>query len=125
MCAALNTMPATGAVLRRRRFSLDEAKLLGRILEVDWESSPFPAEEFRAGLDVELEHGRRFPDIDVTHDDPLVTAKITLAHLRELPDYYTRLARMEAEGEAARDGQIAVAPDRRPLLLTGSWFDEG
>ena len=48
-------------------------------------------------MDVELEHGARDPDTDVTGDDPLLTGKIALAHLRELPDYYTRLARMEAE----------------------------
>ena len=46
-----------------------------------------------------LEHGRRDPLTDVTGDDPLITAKIALAHLREIPDYYDRLARMEAEGE--------------------------
>ena len=48
-------------------------------------------------MNVELEHGRRDPLTDVTGDDPLVTAKIALAHLREMPDYYTRLSRMEAE----------------------------
>jgi len=52
-------------------------------------------------MDVELEHGLHDPRTNVTHDDPVTTAKIALAHLRELPDYYTRLARMEAEGEAA------------------------
>ena len=52
-------------------------------------------------MDVELEHGTRDPETDVTGDNPLLTGKIALAHLRELPDYYTRLARMEAEGEAA------------------------
>jgi hypothetical protein len=52
-------------------------------------------------MDVELEHGTRDPETDVTGDDPLLTGKIALAHLREFPDYYPRLARMEAEGEAA------------------------
>jgi len=54
------------------------------------------------GLEVELEHGRRDPKTDVTHDDPITTGRIALAHLNELPDYYTRLAKMEAEAE--RDG---------------------
>ena len=49
------------------------------------------------GLGIELEHGRRDPATNVTNDDPVVTGKIALAHLRELPDYYTRLADMEAE----------------------------
>jgi CBS domain-containing protein len=56
-------------------------------------------EQLRIGMEVELEHGRRDPLTNVTDDDPLLTAKIALAHLRELPDYYGRLAVMEA-GEA-------------------------
>ena len=83
----------------RTSFTTEEARLLGSMLGVRWEESPFDVEQFRQGLDVELEHGRRDPDTNVTDDDPLLTAKISLAHLRELPDYYTRLARMEAEGE--------------------------
>ena len=55
--------------------------------------------QLRIGMEVELEHGRRDPITNVTDDDPLLTAKIALAHLRELPDYYTRLAVMEAAGE--------------------------
>ena len=55
-------------------------------------------------MDVELEHGTRDSDTDVTRDDPLVTGKIALAHLREMSDYYTRLAQMEAEGEAPSSG---------------------
>lgn len=51
------------------------------------------------GLDVELEHGTKDPGTDVTGDDPVMTGKIALAHLRELPDYYTRLAIMESEAE--------------------------
>jgi hypothetical protein len=47
------------------------------------------------GLEVELEHGAHDPETDVTHDDPLLTGRIAWAHLKELPDYYTRLALME------------------------------
>jgi CBS domain-containing protein len=54
-------------------------------------------EQLRIGMEVELEHGRRDPLTNVTDDDPLRTAKIALAHLRELPDYYVRLAAMEAD----------------------------
>jgi Protein of unknown function (DUF5661) len=82
-------------------FTTSDARSLGEQLGIDWATSAFDPEQFRAGMDVELEHGTRDPETDVTGDDPLVTAKIALAHLRELPDYYTRLARMEAEGEAA------------------------
>jgi Protein of unknown function (DUF5661) len=81
-------------------FTPDDARSVGDALGIDWAASPFDIEQFRAGMDVELEHGTRDQDTDVTGDDPLVTGKIALAHLRELPDYYTRLARMELEGEA-------------------------
>ena len=84
-----------------QNFTTNDARSIGEQLGIDWTSSPFDVEQFRAGMDVELEHGTRDPDTDVTGDDPVLTGKIALAHLRELPDYYTRLARMEAEGEAA------------------------
>jgi hypothetical protein len=54
---------------------------------------------------VELEHGGRDPRTDVTHDDPVVTAKIALAHLNEFPDYYTRLDKMEEEAKRGYPGQ--------------------
>lgn len=69
-------------------------------LGIVWEDSHFDLEQFRLGLDVELEHGTHDPETNVTGDDPLLTGKIALAHLRELPDYYTRLAAMEGEAEA-------------------------
>jgi len=81
-----------------KEFSKEEAKSIGDRLQVDWEKVDL--EEFRIGLAVELEHGSRDPETDVTHNDPLLTGKIALAHLNEFPDYYTRLARMEAEAEA-------------------------
>lgn len=84
-----------------QNFTTDEARSIGEQLGVDWTSSPFDVDQFRAGMDVELEHGTRDPDTNVTGNDPLLTGRIALAHLRELLDYYTRLARMEAEGEGA------------------------
>jgi len=57
------------------------------------------------GMDVELEHGTVDSNTNVTNDDPLITGKIALAHLNELPDYYTRLDKMEKEGEAALKNQ--------------------
>ena len=80
-------------------FTTNEARSIGESLGIDWASSPFDTEQFRVGMDVELEHGTRDPETDVTGDDPLVTGKI--AHRREVPDYPPRLARMEADGEAA------------------------
>lgn len=80
-----------------REFTAIEAERIATELEVGLANEGISLEEFRMGLGVELEHGRRDPRTDVTHDDPLMTAKIALAHLREIPDYYTRLAKMEAE----------------------------
>jgi hypothetical protein len=81
----------------RTGFSEEEARVIGMGLGIDWNRSPFDALQFRMGLDVELEHGQRDPATNVTHDDPILTDKIALAHLKELPDYYTRLAKMENE----------------------------
>ena len=83
----------------KRRFSADEARDVGEKIGIDWSSAPFDVEQFRMGMDVELEHGRHDPATDVTGDDEITTGKIALAHLNEFPDYYTRLARMEAEAE--------------------------
>jgi hypothetical protein len=80
-----------------REFTIEEARDIGERIGIDWGSSPFEAEQFRLGLAIELEHGAHDPQTDVTGDDELVTGKIAWAHLKELPDYYTRLAKMEAE----------------------------
>jgi hypothetical protein len=69
-----------------------------------WGSAPFDLEQFRMGMDVELEHGTRDPQTNVTDDDLIMSAKIARAHLNEFPDYYTRLAKMEAEAEAEENG---------------------
>lgn len=79
------------------KFTIEEAKAIADELGIDYLDGPFDLEQFRMGLDVELEHGTHDPETDVTGDDPIVTGKIALAHLRELPDYYTRLAVMEGE----------------------------
>ncbi|MHA2408022.1 MAG: DUF5661 family protein, partial [Candidatus Ranarchaeia archaeon] len=66
-------------------------------LGVDW--TKYDVEQFRVGMDVELEHGTEDPNTNVTNDDPLMTGKIALAHLNEFPDYYTRLLELEEEAE--------------------------
>jgi len=85
-----------------KRFTTKDAERIGAALGIDW--SEFDVEQFRMGLDVELEHGAVDPATDVTHDDPIMTGKIALAHLNEFPDYYTRLAEMEAEAEGFHGG---------------------
>ncbi len=81
----------------QKQFTADEAKKIGDAIGVDW--SEINLEQVRLGLAVELEHGARDPQTNVTNDDLNLTGKIALAHLKEIPDYYTRLAKMEAEGE--------------------------
>ena len=83
-----------------RRFSVSDARGVGEAIGIDWDAAPFDVEQFRMGLEVELEHGVHDPETNVTGDDGILTGKIAWAHLKELPDYYTRLAAMEAEAEA-------------------------
>ena len=84
----------------QHEFTADEARRIGVQIGIDWARAPFDVEQFRIGMGVELEHGLHDPQTDVTGSDPLITGKIALAHLKEFPDYYTRLAKMEAEAEA-------------------------
>lgn len=82
-----------------KSFTVDEARRIGEQIGIDWASAPFDMEQFRMGMDVELEHGLNDLLTNVTDDDPLVTGKIALAHLNEFSDYYTRLERMEEEAK--------------------------
>jgi hypothetical protein len=84
-------------VTETHRTTSEEARRVGDEIGVDWDR--FDLEQFRFGMDVEYEHGSHDPQTDVTHDDPIVTGKIALAHMKEFPDYYERLERMEAEAE--------------------------
>lgn len=80
-----------------RKWSLAEAVELGKQIGVDW--SRVDARQFRIGLEVEGEHGSCDPQTDVTGDDPVLVGKIALAHLKEMPDYYTQLAKIEKGGK--------------------------
>jgi hypothetical protein len=84
-------------------FTADQAKEVGEKLGIKWDK--FDVEQFRRGMDVELEHGTVDPDTNVSDDDPLTTGKIALAHLNEFPDYYTRLDEMEQEAEKFWEGE--------------------
>jgi len=83
--------------MSKRVFTAEQAKEIGEKLEIDW--SKWDVEQFRRGMDVELEHGTVDPHTNVTNNDPLITGKIALAHLNEFPDYYTRLDEMEKEAD--------------------------
>lgn len=81
----------------KRHFSAEKAREIGEKLGIKWDK--FDVDQFRRGMDVELEHGLIDPDTNVTNDDPLITGKIALAHLNEFPDYYDRLEEMEEAAE--------------------------
>ena len=82
-----------------KQFSIEEARQIGEAIGIDWGSSAFDVDQFRRGLDVELEHGLHDFGTNVTDDDPFVTGKIARAHLNEFPDYYTRLEQMEEQAK--------------------------
>ena len=74
------------------------AKEIGEILGINWREIDF--EQFYMGINVELEHGTRFGNVtNVTNNNAVVTGRIALAHLFEIPDYYTRLDIMEKMAE--------------------------
>ena len=83
--------------MNEKHFSVESAMQIGNDLGIDWKK--FSVEQFQMGLEVELEHGTRDPKTNVTNDAPLLTGKIALAHLNEIPDYYTRLLKMETEAK--------------------------
>ena len=81
----------------KKHFTAEEARKIGKALGIDWKK--FDVEQYRMGMDVELEHGLVDLHTNVTDDNPMMTGKIALAHLNEFPDYYTRLSKMEKEAE--------------------------
>lgn len=87
----------------KKVFTSEQAKEIGEKLGIKWDK--FDIEQFRMGMDVELEHGTVDPNTNVSDDDPLTTGKIALAHLNEFPDYYTRLYEMEEEAEKVWDNK--------------------
>ncbi len=82
----------------KKHFSEEQAREVGEKLGIKWDK--FDVEQLRHGMDIEMEHGTVDPNTNVSDDDPLITAKIALAHLNEFPDYYKRLDKMEEEAEA-------------------------
>jgi len=83
----------------RTHFTDEDARRIGEQIGIDWNSAPFDVDQLRRGMEVELEHGLQDALTNVTDDDPMVTAKVALAHLNEFADYYTRLERMEDEAK--------------------------
>ena len=77
--------------------SPEEAQAI--LAEVNVEGMGIGLEEFRKGLEVELEHGTQYSDANVTNNHPILTGMIVLAHLKEALDYYERIDVAEAEGD--------------------------
>jgi len=86
-----------GDAKMKEKFTEEQARETGEKLGLKWDK--FDVDQFRRGMDVELEHGTRDPLTNVTDDDIMITGKIALAHLNEFPDYYDRLEKMEREAE--------------------------
>ncbi len=83
--------------MKTNKFNSEDAEEIGEKLGISWDK--FDVEQFTKGLNVELEHGSRDPEVNVTNNDPVLTGKIALAHLKEFPDYYTRLEKMERDAK--------------------------
>ena len=84
-------------MITKKHITEEEAKLTGKRLNIKWDK--FNIDQFRIGMEVELEHGTIKELTNVSNDHLLTTAKIALAHLNAIPDYYTRLLKMEKEAK--------------------------
>lgn len=103
----------------KKTFTAEEAKEIGEKLGIRWDTEDkssvsknqkqkfFDVEQFRRGMDVELEHGTVNKLTNVTNDNALMTGKIALAHLNEFSDYYIRLHKMEKEADKFWASKVA------------------
>ena len=96
-------MPNNFTNMAKKHFSSKEAQIIGKKLGITWKN--YNVEQFRIGLDVELEHGKINKKTNITNDNPLMTGKIALAHLNEFSDYYTRLEKLEKQADKFLKGK--------------------
>jgi hypothetical protein len=116
VCKALNLRDWT--VLSDGRVTADEAQVI--LTEVNVAGMDIELEQFRRGLEVELEHGTMYADANVTNNHPILTGKIVLAHLKEMLDYYARLEVAEIEGDmlkAAAAGDVTKLAAKYAKLI--------
>jgi hypothetical protein len=83
--------------IKEPKISLAEAKIV--LKQIDSAGLKINPEQFRIGLEVELEHGTRFKEANVTNNHPVITGMIVLSHMFETLDYYMRLDIAEIEGD--------------------------
>ena len=91
---------------KRISFTMEEAAQIANKIGIDFSKEKFDLNQFTMGVNVELEHGTKFSNTNVTNNDPILTGKIAYAHLLEFPDYYTRLKKLEDEANAYWKGKI-------------------
>ena len=101
----------------KNSFTLEEAKAISILLGINFSKEKFDLEQFRMGLDVELEHGRKSPLTNISKDDPIVTGKIALAHLTEFPDYYDRIKKLEEDAKVYWSGRYNVYREMKEFTL--------
>ena len=85
--------------MKKKRYSEDEARDTALKIGISWDNVKFNLKQFIVGMNVESEHGKHDLKTNVTNDDPIITGKIAWAHLKEISDYYDRLALMEKAGK--------------------------
>ena len=83
----------------REQFTQQEALAVAKYLGISFKREKFDIVDFTIGMNIELEHGLKFPDTNITDDDPILTGKLALSHLRKFPDYYKRLLLLEDEAD--------------------------
>jgi len=110
VCAAIGIRDWTA--LTEAKVKIEEADAIKKI--IGGETLALSTEDFRDGLEVELEHGLAFSDANVTNNHPILTGRIVLAHLKETLDYYIRLRVAEAEGDMLK---ATVEKDSEKLML--------
>lgn len=84
-------------IVKMKKLDSNDAKVIGEDIGIDWKEVKL--EEFTKGINVEFEHGKKFAEANVTNNDKILTGKIAWAHLKEFPDYYTRLEKLETKAK--------------------------
>jgi len=96
------------------KISKEKAKEIGNNLNIDFDKFNF--KQFWVGCNVELEHS----DVYKSDDNELTAGKIALDHLKEIPDYYTRLTKMEKDAGINESSESDVVKKLSSLIWKGA-----